>query len=66
MAAKAAITCPHDGAVMEKKTASGITIDHCPSCQGVWLDKGELESLRERAAEEGDGFATGFIVGMLF
>jgi Zn-finger nucleic acid-binding protein len=24
---------------------SGIEIDYCPSCRGVWLDRGELETL---------------------
>lgn len=28
---------------------SGIEIDYCPQCRGVWLDKGELDKLIERA-----------------
>lgn len=28
----------------------GIEIDYCPSCRGVWLDRGELDKLIERAA----------------
>ncbi|TGX46572.1 hypothetical protein E5A74_03160 [Sphingomonas naasensis] len=27
---------------------SGIEIDHCPSCRGVWLDRGELDKIIER------------------
>ena len=27
----------------------GIEIDYCPSCRGVWLDRGELDKLIERA-----------------
>ena len=27
----------------------GIEIDYCPSCRGVWLDRGELDRLIERA-----------------
>ena len=27
----------------------GVEIDHCPQCRGVWLDRGELEKLIERA-----------------
>lgn len=23
----------------------GIEVDHCPRCQGIWLDRGELEKL---------------------
>ena len=28
----------------------GIEIDYCPQCRGVWLDRGELDKLMERAA----------------
>ncbi|WP_039912750.1 TFIIB-type zinc ribbon-containing protein [Cellvibrio mixtus] len=31
---------------------SGIEIDYCPKCRGVWLDRGELDKLIERAQEE--------------
>jgi Zn-finger nucleic acid-binding protein len=27
----------------------GVEIDYCPSCWGIWLDKGELNILLERA-----------------
>jgi Zn-finger nucleic acid-binding protein len=27
----------------------GIEIDSCPECRGVWLDRGELDKLIERA-----------------
>jgi Zn-finger nucleic acid-binding protein len=28
----------------------GVGIDHCPARRGVWLDRGELDKLPERAA----------------
>jgi hypothetical protein len=28
----------------------GIEIDYCPECRGVWLDRGELDKIIERAA----------------
>lgn len=28
---------------------NGIEIDYCPHCRGVWLDRGELDKLIERA-----------------
>ncbi|HEX2197013.1 MAG TPA: zf-TFIIB domain-containing protein [Burkholderiales bacterium] len=28
----------------------GIEIDYCPKCRGVWLDRGELDKLIDRAA----------------
>ena len=30
---------------------SGIEIDYCGKCRGVWLDRGELDKLIERANE---------------
>ncbi|GAB2609961.1 TFIIB-type zinc ribbon-containing protein [Novilysobacter erysipheiresistens] len=30
----------------------GIEIDYCPQCRGVWLDRGELDKLIERASVE--------------
>jgi Zn-finger nucleic acid-binding protein len=28
---------------------SGVEIDYCPQCRGVWLDRGELDKLIERS-----------------
>jgi Zn-finger nucleic acid-binding protein len=28
----------------------GVEIDYCPQCRGVWLDRGELDKIIERAA----------------
>lgn len=30
----------------------GIEIDYCPQCRGVWLDRGELDKIIERARPE--------------
>ena len=30
----------------------GIEIDYCPRCRGVWLDRGELDKIIERSAEQ--------------
>ena len=29
----------------------GVEIDYCPDCRGVWLDRGELDKIIDRAAE---------------
>lgn len=31
---------------------SGIEIDYCPQCRGVWLDRGELDKIIDRAAAQ--------------
>ena len=28
---------------------NGIEIDYCPECRGIWLDRGELDQIIERA-----------------
>ncbi len=36
--------CPRcDGHSLSAQTLSGIEVDRCPSCNGVWLDRGEGE-----------------------
>jgi Zn-finger nucleic acid-binding protein len=42
--------CPTDGSTLTMSERSGIEIDYCPECRGVWLDRGELDKLIERAA----------------
>jgi Zn-finger nucleic acid-binding protein len=44
--------CPTDGTVLVMSERSGIEIDYCPTCRGVWLDRGELDKIVERAARE--------------
>jgi Zn-finger nucleic acid-binding protein len=39
--------CPTISLVMTER--SGIEIDYCPDCRGVWLDRGELDKIIERA-----------------
>lgn len=41
--------CPIDGTALVMTERSGIEIDYCPSCRGVWLDRGELDKIIERA-----------------
>lgn len=39
--------CPRDGATLEPKDyEANIEVDACPSCQGMFLDKGELEQIQ--------------------
>ena len=43
------MNCPIDGAVLEMSERQGVEIDYCPTCRGVWLDRGELDKLIERS-----------------
>lgn len=40
--------CPDATLVMTDR--QGVEIDYCPTCRGIWLDRGELDKLLERAA----------------
>lgn len=42
--------CPVDGETLTIAERSGVEIDYCPKCRGVWLDRGELDKIIERAA----------------
>ena len=44
------MACPVDGAILVMSERSGIEIDYCPQCRGVWLDRGELDKIIERNA----------------
>lgn len=43
-------TCPSSSLVIAER--SGVEIDYCPQCRGVWLDRGELDKLIDRAASK--------------
>lgn len=52
--------CPRDGTSLVAKESNHVTIDQCPQCEGIWLDKGELEILAAGSAEH-----AGFLGSML-
>lgn len=37
---------------LQVSNRQNIEIDYCPSCRGVWLDKGELDKIIERTYAE--------------
>jgi uncharacterized protein len=41
------VVCPRDGASLVEVNKSGVQIDVCPECKGVWLDRGELEKIMQ-------------------
>jgi len=40
--------CSNDLLLSERQ---GVEIDYCPSCRGIWLDRGELDKIIERSNE---------------
>ncbi len=41
-------SCPDTTLTMADR--QGVEIDYCPVCRGIWLDRGELDKLLDRAA----------------
>lgn len=42
--------CPIDDSELVMTERHGVEIDYCPKCRGVWLDRGELDKIIDRAA----------------
>lgn len=42
--------CPIDGETLVMTERHGVEIDYCPKCRGVWLDRGELDKIIDKAA----------------
>ena len=49
------LMCPNDNAAMQTVNRSDVQFDICPTCRGVWLDRGELEKLMGAAQDGGGG-----------
>ena len=44
--------CPIDGTALVIAERSGVEIDYCPECRGVWLDRGELDKIIDRSTAQ--------------
>lgn len=43
--------CPNCNETLLMTERNNIEIDYCPSCRGVWLDKGELDKMLDYVAQ---------------
>lgn len=41
--------CPIDDTELVMTERQGVEIDYCPKCRGVWLDRGELDKIIDKA-----------------
>ena len=46
--------CPRDGTDLVEEQLHGIGVDHCPQCNGRWLDHHELDELEATRASEAE------------
>ena len=44
--------CPRDETELLEEQLHGIEVDHCPTCNGRWLDHHELDELEAGKADE--------------
>ena len=44
--------CPVCKVPLVMSERQGVEIDYCPQCRGVWLDRGELDKIIERSAQD--------------
>jgi len=49
------MNCPKCNVVLQMTDRSGVEIDYCPQCRGVWLDRGELDKIIERTSQFAEG-----------
>lgn len=46
------LLCPNDNSSMQTVDRAGVQFDMCPTCRGVWLDRGELEKLMASGGQD--------------
>ena len=50
--AVAVMPCPICKTGLTLSDRSGVEIDYCQTCRGVWLDRGELDKIIERSVAD--------------
>jgi hypothetical protein len=48
---QALMRCPKCGEKLASLQYNEVTVEECPSCKGMWLDRGELETVAQRENE---------------
>jgi len=44
------VNCPMCPGRLEKYRFKGVSLDRCASCEGIWLEKGQLAAILRQAA----------------
>jgi uncharacterized protein len=66
------LSCPKCHGAMRQYERSGVTVDQCVDCRGIFLDRGELERLADaetsfhdsrRPERRDSGYDSGFDIG---
>jgi Zn-finger nucleic acid-binding protein len=46
--------CPVCGERLKEIDRAGVMVDICPSCKGIWLDRGEIDKIIGVEAKQGN------------
>jgi Zn-finger nucleic acid-binding protein len=46
------LICPSCRVALVMSERQSIEVDYCPQCRGIWLDRGELDKIIERAGRK--------------
>lgn len=49
------MNCPNCNVALVMSERQGIEIDYCPTCRGIWLDRGELDKIIEKSSQPEGG-----------
>ncbi|HLL73554.1 MAG TPA: zf-TFIIB domain-containing protein [Pyrinomonadaceae bacterium] len=52
--------CPLGHGALLEETRGSVVIDRCEKCDGIWLDKGELEEMSRQGGGWFDNFVKSF------
>ena len=55
------VKCPICNIDMKTIMVKEVEIDKCPKCEGVWLDKGELDDLAEKESKTTKSESSDFV-----
>jgi ribosomal protein L37AE/L43A len=58
--------CPKCGADLVEEEHNQVKIDRCKECNGMWLDAGELQMIREHETGKVGGFISDVLKGFHF
>lgn len=46
------LSCPNCAGEMREALKYGVHLDYCPTCNGIWLDRGEIDKVLEQSSLE--------------
>jgi DNA repair exonuclease SbcCD ATPase subunit len=53
--------CPRCGERLSQHAFHGVMVDECPACEGMWLDRGEIQAVLQ---QQGSDWMSKFLKGL--